>query len=134
MTEHSAKDRRFTRVFFNNSDKIMGIMSSLNNDSKIYSLSILNMSQGGIQIRQKRREYQGLKKADEINLCQIVGLQELVILTNITMRVMWVMDNEYLDHVIMGVAFVDLSAAQLQALQSFVKKHLARSQDQKHGD
>jgi len=129
MTEHSAKDRRYTRIFFNDSDKIMGIMSSAANESKIYSLSILNMSQGGIQIRQKRKEYQGLKKGDEINLCQIVGLQELVTLTNITMRVMWIMDNEYLDHVIMGVAFVDLTGDQLKALQSFVKKHLARSKE-----
>ena len=129
MTEHSAKDRRFTRVFFNDSDKILGIMSSAANDSKIYSLSILNMSQGGIQIRQKRREYQSLKKGDEINLCQIVGLQELVSLHNVTMRVMWIMDNEYLDHVIMGVAFVDLSGDQLKELQSFVKKHLTRSQE-----
>jgi c-di-GMP-binding flagellar brake protein YcgR len=104
-------------------------MSSAANESKIYSLSILNMSQGGIQIRQKRKEYQGLKKGDEINLCQIVGLKELVTLSNITMRVMWIMDNEYLDHVIMGVAFVDLTGDQLKALQSFVKKHLTRSKE-----
>ena len=131
MKKHSIKDRCFTRVFFKDSDNIIGIMSPIDDldKEKLFSLSILNMSEGGIQIRQKRREYKDVQQGETMNLCQIVGLEELASLADITMKIMWVMDNEYLDHVIMGVAFLDLSDSQCQALQLFVKKHLTRFQE-----
>jgi hypothetical protein len=46
------------------------------------------------------------------------------------MQIKWVMDNEYLDHVVMGVAFTTLTDEQRQVIQSFVNTCLTLHQQE----
>ncbi|MBW1750116.1 MAG: hypothetical protein JRJ37_05365 [Deltaproteobacteria bacterium] len=72
-----------------------------------------------------------MQKGDTLILRRIIGLHELVSLTDIPMQIMWLMDNKYLDHVVMGVAFTKLTDSQRLTLQSFVNAWLATHRDNK---
>ena len=131
MTESYAIKRCHTRIYFGGPNRISSIISAIENLEISFSSSILNLSEGGLQFNQKRSEYRGLQKGDKLTLRRIIGLHELVSLTDIPMQIMWVMDNEYLDHVVMGVAFTKLTDSQRRTLQSFVNAWLAAHKDNK---
>ena len=131
MRKSYATKRCHTRIYFGGSDRINGIISAVEDLKISFSSSILNLSEGGLQFNQKRSEYRGLQKGDTLILRRIIGLQELVSLADIPMQIMWLMDNKYLDHVVMGVAFTKLTGSQRRTLQSFVSAHLALHRDNK---
>jgi len=130
MAEAFNKQRRYTRIFFSDHEKAGGVMSPMRNQDESFPSSILNISEGGLQFNQKRQEYRGLQPGDMLLLRRIIGLQELIGLTNIPMAIKWVMDNEYLDHVVMGVAFTELTDSQRHTLQSFVTTCLTLHQQE----
>lgn len=41
------------------------------------------------------------------------------------MQIVWIMDNEYLEHVLLGMAFAVLSETQREILRSFVENRLS---------
>ncbi len=104
----------------------MGVMSPDDaiEEKNIYSVAILNLSEGGLQIVKNRKDYKGLQRDDKIILRQIIGLEELAPLADITVQIKWVMDNEYLDHVLIGACFLALHDNQRTIMQSFVNKYL----------
>jgi c-di-GMP-binding flagellar brake protein YcgR len=130
MAEVFNKQRRYTRIFFSDSEKAGGVISPMMDQDKSFPSSILNISEGGLQFNQKRQEYRGLQPGDMLLLRRIIGLQELIGLANIPMQIKWVMDNEYLDHVVMGVAFTELTDSQRQPLQSFINTCLTLHQEE----
>ena len=131
MTNSYPKKRRYTRIFFSDHDKVRGIMSTIEDQYRSFPASILNISEGGLQFNQKRTEYRGLQPGDTILLRRIIGLHELIALADIPMQIKWIMDNEYLDHVIMGTTFTELTDAQRRPLQAFVNSCLALHQEEK---
>ena len=131
MTESYAKKRSYTRIFFGGRNTISGIISAVENLEISFSSPILNLSEGGLQFNQKRTEYRGLQRGDKLILRRIIGLHGLVSLAEIPMQIMWVMDNEYLEHVVMGVAFTELTDSQRRTLQSFVNTCLTLHRDNK---
>ncbi len=106
-------------------------MSPIEDQDKSFPSYILNLSEGGLQFNQKRMEYRGLHPGDKLLLHRINGLHELIALADIPMQIKWVMDNEYLDHVIMGAAFTELTDSQRQILQSFINTCLALHHEEK---
>lgn len=134
MTEAFIERRRYTRILFNDYEKANGVISPINNQEKAFPSYILNLSEGGLQFNQKRTEYKGLQPGDKLLLHRIVGLHELAALADIPMQIKWVMDNESLDHVIMGAAFTELTISQRQTLQSFIDNCLALHQEEKNSN
>ena len=125
MTEPYATKRSHARIYFDGRNRVSGIISAVDNLDISFSSSILNLSEGGLQFNQKRAEYRGLQRGDRLVLRRIIGLPELVSLADIPMQIMWLMDDKYLDHVVMGAAFTRLTGSQRQILQSFVNAWLS---------
>ena len=121
MTEPIVEKRRYTRIFFSGHEKIAGIISVLGNSKKTNPITVLNLSEGGLQISWTRDSYEAVQPEEAIILRQLEGVAELESLTDVSMKIKWVMDNEYLNNVIVGAVFVGLTEVQTQALQSFVK-------------
>jgi c-di-GMP-binding flagellar brake protein YcgR len=130
MTEKYSKKRRFTRIFFGENDNISCIVSTHEAQEKSFPAAVLNISEGGMQFNQRRQEYRGLQPGDDLVLRRIIGVHELVSFADIPMQIKWVMDNEYLDHVVMGVAFTTLTDEQRQVIQSFVNTCLTLHQQE----
>ena len=131
MTEAFIEKRRYTRIFFSDQEKAGGVMSPIEDKDKSFPSYILNLSEGGLQFNQKRLEYSGVQPGDKLLLHRINGLHELIALADIPMQIKWVMDNEYLDHVVMGAAFTELNDSQRRTLQSFINTCLALHQEEK---
>lgn len=131
MTEAFIERRRYTRIFFNDLEKASGVISPIENQKKSFPTYILNLSEGGLQFNQKRPEYKGLQPGDKLLLHRIIGLHELAALADIPMQIKWVMNNEYLDHVVMGAAFTELTNSQRRTLQSFIETCLALHHEEK---
>jgi len=128
MTDQYSVQRRHPRIFFGYNDKVSAIVSYAENLQSSFSGSILNLSQGGLQLNQKRCEYRGLQPEDDIIIRRLIGITELISLTDIPAKVIWFMDNQYLDHIIMGIAFTALAESQEKTLKSFADTWLALHQ------
>ena len=129
MPEQYSVKRRHPRIYFSHNDRINAVVSYSENLQTSFSGTILNLSQGGLQLNQKRSEYRGLQPNDEILIRRIIGVNELISLADIPAKVVWFMDNEYLNHVVMGIAFTTLNARQEKTLTSFINTWLAVHQE-----
>jgi c-di-GMP-binding flagellar brake protein YcgR len=114
--------RRHHRIIFKEPRKIAALISPIEHDEeeKAVASAILNMSEGGIQISVERSLLDGIRCGRKILLHCISGLPDLLAFADVPMQVIWVMDNEHLDHVLVGAAFGDLSEEQEASLRSFV--------------
>ncbi len=123
--KHMIEKRRFPRIFFEPNERINGIFSTDTLDDISFTASILNISLGGIQFNQKRQEYRGQQPEDTLVLRRVIGMSDLVTLTDIPLQIKWIMDNNYLDHVVMGAAFLSLHDPQYRVLKSYIDTCLA---------
>ena len=123
--------RRHTRIFFNDRDKITGLISAVDDVDSSFSSTILNLSEGGLQFNQKRTEYKGVQPGDKLLLRRFIGLHKLIPLVDLPVQIIWVMDNKYLEHVVMGASFTDLADNHRQIMQSFVNTCLALHMEKK---
>jgi c-di-GMP-binding flagellar brake protein YcgR len=130
MPEEYSVKRRHPRIFFSYSDKVSTIISHVDDLQTSFSGSILNISQGGLQLNQKRNEYRGLQPQDHIIIRRIIGINDLISLADIPARVVWLMDNDYLNHVVMGVEFTTITAPQKNTLDRFINTWLALHQEE----
>lgn len=121
MTTQSEK-RRHHRIIFKDPKKIAALISPFEGSygEEAVPASILNMSEGGMQISIERSSMNGIFRSGRIILHCISGMPDITDFTDVPMQVVWVMDNEYLDHVLVGVAFDQLSQQQEECLRMSV--------------
>ena len=130
MIEYQPEKRRHHRIIFKEPKKIAALVSLLDQEQEREAVasSILNMSAGGIQISVERSALDNVWRGREILLHCVSGLPELLELADVPMQVVWVMDNEYLDHILIGAAFAALSEEQERILHAFVDNCLIKKQ------
>jgi c-di-GMP-binding flagellar brake protein YcgR len=92
------------------------------------------MSEGGLQASIERKKFQEVQQGGTVLLSRIAGVQDVESLSNIPMRLIWVMDNEYLEHVLLGMSFLTLSEGQREALRSFVTNRLTLAVEGETGE
>ena len=122
MTASQIEKRRHHRIIFKDPKKIAALISPFegSNGEEAVAASILNMSEGGMQISVERSSLDGICRGGRIMLHCISGLPDITAFTDVPMQVVWIMDNEYLDHVLVGVAFDQLSQQQEECLRMSV--------------
>lgn len=123
---HSEK-RRYTRIIFNGRTRVQAVVALPGQQLPAQEMpaSVLNMSEGGMQISIERKRFHSMQQGDTALLPRITGLRDLEGLKALPMQVIWIMDNEYLEHVLLGMAFSELSEEQRGILRSFVENRLA---------
>ena len=126
MMQQKKEKRHYPRLIFNEPQKNKALLFAVNEQepSKIIAAAILNMGEGGLQISLKRNSLnQRFKQGDKIMLNQFEGadLEELSTVTDIATQIVWIMDNEHLEHVLVGVAFDILAEEQRQIIRSFIQ-------------
>ncbi len=133
MTSNQIEKRRHHRIIFKDPKKIAALISPLDqqraNDAA--AASILNMSEGGIQMSVEKISSEGFQRGRDILLHGISGLPDLAALTEVQLQIVWVIENEFLDHVLIGTAFQQLSDQQRQSLRAFVNASIAQDKERK---
>lgn len=132
MTSSSQHEkRRHHRIIFEDPKKIAALISPLDQQETedAVAASILNLSEGGIQMSVEKKSAEGLSQGCQIMLHKISGLPDLADLTKVPLQIAWLIENEFLDHVLIGTAFQQLSDQQRQALHAFVTASLAQDKE-----
>ena len=119
--------RRYTRVIFNERNRVWAVVAlpEKQDPARQMPASVLNMSEGGMQVSIERRMFHEMRQGDTVLLSRITGVQGVEALRNLSVQVIWIMDNEYLEHVLLGMSFPALSERQLGILRLFVTNRLA---------
>ena len=119
--------RRYTRIVFNEKNRVQAVVTlpGQQEPGQAMPASVLNMSEGGMQISIERKRFWEMRQGDTVLLSSITGVSDLESLKGIPMKVIWVMDNEYLEHVLFGMSFSFLSEKEREGLRTFVKNRLA---------
>ncbi|MCI5192341.1 MAG: PilZ domain-containing protein [Candidatus Electrothrix sp. AU1_5] len=121
--------RRYTRVIFNEQNKVQALISlpyqpESQGPLQQMPASVLNMSEGGLQVSVERKKFQTVEQGDNALLTSLTGVPDLVSLTDIPVQIIWIMDNEYLEHILLGISFFELSERQHKILRFFVEHRL----------
>ncbi|CAK8722893.1 PilZ domain-containing protein [Candidatus Electronema halotolerans] len=132
-SSYQPEKRRYHRIIFKDPKKIAALISPFDQQEMedAAAASILNMSEGGIQMSVEKEAAAGLWRGREIMLHGISGLPDLAGLTEVPMQVVWIIENEFLDHVLIGTAFQQLSDQQQQSLSAFVHASLALDKERR---
>ena len=119
--------RRYTRIIFNERNRVQAVVSlpGQQNSAKEILASVLNMSEGGVQVSIERSSFQEMRPGGNVLLSHVSGVQHLKMLKSVPMQIIWIMDNKYLEHVLLGMSFAVLSEGQRGGLRSFVENRLA---------
>jgi len=123
--------RRYTRIIFNEHNKVEAVVVLPGKQDPILQMpaSVLNMSEGGIQVSIERKKYQEMQQGGAVQLASLTGIADLEPLMDIPAQVVWVMDNKYLGHILLGISFTLLSEKQRGILRFFIENRLALSMD-----
>jgi c-di-GMP-binding flagellar brake protein YcgR len=95
-----------------------------------FDARLLNISEGGVGFHLKRSTKIGLKINDFLRLLVIFGHPHLNTITELSMEVRWIMDEDYLDHVAVGCEFINLDDHNREQIQDFVLIALAEHKQQ----
>ena len=131
-SSYQPEKRRHHRIIFKDPKKIAALISPIDEQEPpedAAAASILNMSEGGIQMSVEKQSGTGLELGREIMLHCISGLPDLAELTDVPMQIVWVIENEFLDHILIGTAFRTLSEQQRQSLRAFVNASIAHEKE-----
>ena len=127
--------RRYTRVIFNERNRVQALVAlpDKQDPARQMPTSVLNMSEGGMQVSIERKKFQEMQQGDTVLLSRVTGIQDLEALRDVPVQLIWIMDNEYLEHVLLGMSFSALSERQFGILRLFVANRLALTEDRGKG-
>lgn len=136
VKEIQEEKRRYTRIIFNERHRVQAAvaLSGQEDTDQQMPAAVLNMSEGGMQVSIARKKFQPMKQGDTVFLARIMGVQDLEALRDVPMRLIWIMDNEYLEHVLLGMSFSALSERQRGILRFFVANRLALAVEKGKGE
>jgi c-di-GMP-binding flagellar brake protein YcgR len=127
--------RRYTRIIFNERNRVQAVVAlpGEQNPDQQMPASVLNMSEGGLQVSIERKKFQEMQQGDTVLLSYITGIQGVEALRDLSVQVIWIMDNEYLEHVLLGMSFSALSERQHRVLRLFVANRLSSTVERGEG-
>ncbi len=113
-----AEKRKYPRIYFPKEQEMRAKIFDRTGTERFF-VKILNISEGGVQLTCKRMDHISLKGHPPLLLSGISGLDALNSITNLSMEVRWVMDNDYFDHILLGCEFIEISAENRKILRKF---------------
>ena len=71
--------RRYTRIIFNERNRVQAVVAlpKQQNPARQMPASVLNMSEGGMQVSIERKKFQEMGQGDTVLLSRITGVQDL---------------------------------------------------------
>ncbi|HHD57002.1 MAG TPA: PilZ domain-containing protein [Desulfobulbaceae bacterium] len=123
------EQRKYPRIFFSGEEVALAKIAPAAGE-KSFDVRLLNVSEGGIGFHLKRSAGIWLKVNDSLQLITLFGHPHLGDVSDLSMEVRWIMDEEYLDHVVVGCEFINLDAHNRELLQDFVLVALSEHKHQ----
>jgi len=112
--------RKYKRVIFTIEDGIIGSFSPPGEQDQTVDAQVMNISEGGVQLRFKPILNNKIKVGDRLLLTDIKGEGSEQIVVNVDAEVMWVSDDKFTNDIGIGLEFGDLFD-QSESLNEFVE-------------
>jgi len=124
--------RRYPRIFFPAGQKIE---AEIVHEASGWSLAVtlLDISEGGMGMRLKRNADVSIVPGECIRLETIHGQPYLRALSQITMDVRWILDDDFFDYIALGCQFLDLPQKDRELLHDFTLLSLAAGREELDG-
>ncbi len=100
--------RKYKRVLFTIEDGIIGSFSPPGEKDKDVDARVMNISEGGVQLRFKPILNNRIKVGDRLLLTEIKGKDSEQVIVNVDAEVKWVSDDKFTNDIGLGLEFVDV--------------------------
>ncbi len=121
---NGAEKRDHARLVFSSEDEVVGLFEFSNRPGSEASFSIADISAGGLRFFFPRNNEQVLLTGDQMVLKTIMGKMKLAFITDINIRVQWVVDHDLFGHKMIGCQFIDLTEKNQSRIDRFVQYEL----------
>ena len=112
--------RKYKRVLFTIEDGIIGALSLPGDQDRDIKARVMNISDGGVQLRFKPILNNRIKVGDKLLLTEIKGQDSEQVVVNVDAEVKWVSDDKLTNDIGLGLEFVDIFN-QSKKLNEFVE-------------
>lgn len=120
MVKGDISARKHKRILFSAKEGVRcDLVIGGSGDGKIRA-NIMNLSQGGVGLSVRKDEGAAIHEGSRITIAEILGLEDLRVIENVSMEVRWVLKDDILAHMGMGCQFMDMSSDALEKVQSFI--------------
>ena len=100
--------RKFKRVLFTIEDGIIGSFSPPGQEENDVDARVMNISEGGVQLRFKPILNNRIKVGDRLLLTEIKGRDSEQIIVNVDAEVKWVSDDKLTNDIGLGLEFIEV--------------------------
>ena len=100
--------RKFKRVLFTIEDGIIGSFSPPGQEENDVDARVMNISEGGVQLRFKPILNNRIKVGDRLLLTEIKGKDSEQIIVNVDAEVKWVSDDKLTNDIGLGLEFIEV--------------------------
>ena len=121
--------RKFRRAIFSAEDNIQAVFSFPGKHERPIHTSVLNLSEGGMQITVETQDLKKIKPGAKLVLLQIRGPFPFEYLVSIDSEVKWVVSHQILQHAGIGCEFQNISSSSREQIGSFVRDWYDREEN-----
>ena len=100
--------RKYKRVLFTIEDGIIGSFAPSGENDEDVNARVMNISEGGVQLRFKPILNNRIKVGDRLLLTEIKGKDSEQVIVNVDAEVKWVSDDKFTNDIGLGLEFVDV--------------------------
>ena len=131
MTDSMADRRLHPRLFLNNDEFFSAFIIDPKVNKTPFMAEIMNISCGGLQFCQSRENHNLLEPGNYLTLQKISKVAELSAVTGVCLEIMWIIDNEAMDHIATGCQFIEMPQPGFTQLNDYITQQL-QSHNNKH--
>ena len=124
MTKDRIENRKNARAYFSEKEGIEAVLLMKKPDSTEITVSILNISAGGVGLMMRRDDKALISPRDRLDVKSIKGPNPLSEISDVTIEVMYILDFQKGVGVYMGCKFSDLPKDLSKKLDQFVHRKL----------
>lgn len=123
MSETSAgiERRRYPRYVFTQEEKVKGCLVFLNGTRQKKIATIMDISRNGMGLVLSKNEKNGIREGDFVRVERILALdEETWINTDLTMKLIWVLDHSFLENTGFGCQFQNPNEKSIFQVVNFI--------------
>jgi c-di-GMP-binding flagellar brake protein YcgR len=120
MFEEQQERRRYQRTFFPIEEGIKGVFAFSDHQRGILTVSIINISEGGLGLAINKDKKDRITKGDYVILTHITGIEGLESLINVEAEIKWILESPSLEFLSFGCEFLDIPEPMRNAIRLFI--------------
>ncbi len=118
---NGSEKREFQRHVFTSDDEVVGFFESPKITADLLSYNIADISAVGLKFFIFRNDQHPIEIGDTFILKKIMGKLKLAFITEIDLKVQWVVDHDLFGHIAVGCQFINISEADQTRIDRFVQ-------------